>query len=52
MAAYLATWGLFTLGMFFGTLRLSLALQVVFGSLTILFFMLAYGGLLQGRRRF
>ena len=43
MAAYLAMWGLFTAVMFFGTLRLSLALQVVFATLTILFFMLAYG---------
>jgi hypothetical protein len=41
MAAYLAVWGLFTLGLFFGTLRLSVALQVVFGTLVILFFMLA-----------
>jgi uncharacterized protein len=39
--AYLAMWGLFTLVMFLGTLRLNRALQVVFGSLTILFFMLA-----------
>ena len=45
MAAYLAIWGLFTAGMFFGTLRLSLALQVVFATLTILFFMLAYADL-------
>ena len=42
-AAYLALWGLFTAVMFFGTLRLSLALQVVFATLAILFFMLAYG---------
>jgi succinate-acetate transporter protein len=41
-AAYLAVWGFFTLVMFIGTLRLSRALQVVFGSLTILFFLLAY----------
>ena len=40
--SYLAVWGFFTLVMFIGTLRLSRALQVVFGSLTILFFMLAY----------
>jgi succinate-acetate transporter protein len=40
--AYLAVWGLFTGVMFIGTFRLSRALQVVFGSLTILFFMLAY----------
>ena len=45
MAAYLAIWGLFTAGMFFGTLRLSLALQVVFATLAILFFMLAYADL-------
>src|SRR5471030_3287400 len=39
MAAYLAMWGLFTAVMFVGTLRLSRALQFVFGSLTILFFL-------------
>jgi hypothetical protein len=43
MAAYLFIWGLFTLVMFFGTLRISRALQFVFGSLTILFFLLALG---------
>src|SRR5438270_6308899 len=37
MAAYLAMWGLFTLVMFIGTLRLHLAGQIVFGTLTILF---------------
>jgi len=42
MASYLALWGFFTFGLFFGTLRLSRALQVVFASLTILFFLLAY----------
>jgi succinate-acetate transporter protein len=43
MAAYLAMWGLFTGVMFIGTLRLNRALQVVFATLTILFFLLAYG---------
>ena len=43
MAAYLAMWGLFTAVMFLGTLRLNRALQVVFGTLAILFFMLAIG---------
>jgi len=43
MAAYLATWGVFTAVMFMGTFRLSRALQFVFGTLTILFFMLAFG---------
>ncbi len=41
MAAYLAMWGIFTLVMYIGTLRLNRALQFVFGSLTLLFFMLA-----------
>jgi succinate-acetate transporter protein len=41
MGAYLAMWGLFTAVMFVGTLRLSRALQFVFGSLTILFALLA-----------
>lgn len=40
---YLTIWGLFTLGMFFGTLRLNKMLQVVFGSLVVLFFLLAIG---------
>jgi len=43
MAAYLAMWGLFTAVMFVGTLRLNRALQVVFATLAILFFLLAYG---------
>jgi succinate-acetate transporter protein len=43
MAAYLAMWGLFTAVMFVGTLRLNRALQVVFGTLAILFFLLACG---------
>ena len=43
MAAYLAIWGLFTAAMFLGTFRLSRALQIVFGTLTVLFFLLAYG---------
>lgn len=43
MAAYLFMWGLFTLVMFMGTLRLNRALQFVFGSLTVLFFLLALG---------
>src|ERR1700749_2942311 len=41
-AWYLAVWGVFTFLMFFGTLKLNRALQFVFGSLTILFFLLAY----------
>jgi succinate-acetate transporter protein len=43
MAAYLAMWGLFTAVMFIGTLRMHVAGQVVFGSLAILFFLLAIG---------
>jgi succinate-acetate transporter protein len=42
MAAYLSLWGLFTAVMTIGTFRLSRALQFVFGTLTILFFLLAY----------
>lgn len=40
MAAYFAMWGGFTGVMFIGTIKLNRALQVVFGSLTILFFLL------------
>ncbi len=43
MGSFLALWGVFTLLMFIGTLRLNKALQVVFGSLTVLFFLLALG---------
>lgn len=47
MAAYLFVWGLFTAVMFIGTLRLNRALQLVFGTLTILFWLLALGNLLE-----
>jgi succinate-acetate transporter protein len=43
MASYLAMWGLFTGIMFIGTLKANRALQFVFASLTILFFLLAIG---------
>jgi len=43
MAAFLVMWGVFTLVMFIGTLKLNRALQFVFGSLVILFFLLALG---------
>lgn len=41
MGYYLFLWGLFTFGMFFPTLKNNRALQVVFGTLTILFFLLS-----------
>jgi uncharacterized protein len=40
---YLALWGLFSLVMFVITLRLSKALQLVFGLLVLLFFLLVIG---------
>ena len=43
MGCYLAVWGLFTFGMFIGTFRLNRALQVVFGTLVLLFWLLALG---------
>jgi len=43
MAFYLVTWGLFTVGMFFGTLKLTRVHQVVFATLAVLFFLLAAG---------
>lgn len=43
MAAYLFMWGLFTAVMFVATLKLNRALQIVFGSLTLLFMLLALG---------
>jgi uncharacterized protein len=41
MGWYFIAWGLFTFCMFFGTLKLNVALQVVFGTLTVLFVLLA-----------
>jgi uncharacterized protein len=41
MASYLAAWGVFTALLFVATLRLNRALQFVFASLTVLFFLLA-----------
>ncbi len=43
MAAYLILWGIFTGLLFIGTLKMTRALQVVFASLTLLFFLLALG---------
>ncbi|MGN6213758.1 acetate uptake transporter [Parafilimonas sp.] len=41
VAWYLLLWGIFTLFMFIGTLKLNRLLQVVFFTLTVLFFLLA-----------
>lgn len=43
LIAYLVMWGIFTGLLFIGTLKISKALQFVFASLTILFFLLAIG---------
>jgi succinate-acetate transporter protein len=43
LSVFLAAWGLFTAYMTIGTLKISRALQVVFATLTILFFLLAWG---------
>ena len=43
MPAYLVMWGIFTAVLFLGTLKLNRALQVVFATLTVLFFLLALG---------
>jgi succinate-acetate transporter protein len=45
LAAYFFMWGLFTFIMYFGTLQLNRALQVVFLTLTILFWLLTVGEL-------
>ncbi|MGC3965179.1 MAG: acetate uptake transporter [Rhodocyclaceae bacterium] len=43
MVAFLSMWGIFTFVMFIGTLRMNLATQIIFGSLTVLFALLALG---------
>ena len=45
IVAYLFMWGCFTLVLFVATLRLNRALQAVFLTLTVLFFLLAVGDL-------
>ena len=43
MTAFLIMWGLFSFALFIGTFKLNKKLQVVFGSLVVLFFLLALG---------
>jgi succinate-acetate transporter protein len=43
LATYLLVWGIFTGLLFIGTLKLTRALQFVFATLTLLFFLLALG---------
>jgi uncharacterized protein len=47
MVAFLIMWGIFTGLLFIGTLKISRALQFVFASLTILFFLLALGDITE-----
>ncbi len=46
MGAYLFMWGVFSVPLFVATLRMNRALQFVFATVTILFFLLAAGDLL------
>jgi uncharacterized protein len=41
MACFLGVWGLFSLFLFIGTLKLNRAMQILFGSLVVLFILLA-----------
>jgi succinate-acetate transporter protein len=43
LAAYLAIWGIFTVILFIGSLKMSRALQFVLGSLALVFFLEAAG---------
>jgi succinate-acetate transporter protein len=43
MVSYLLVWGIFTAGLFIGTLKLNRALQFVFASLLVLYILLAIG---------
>jgi hypothetical protein len=45
MGAFMIVWGIFTVFMFIGTLKLYKALQVVFGLLAVLYFLLGAGSL-------
>jgi len=43
MVAFLVMWGIFSTGLFIATFKINRKLQVVFGSLVVLFFLLALG---------
>ena len=47
MVAFLIMWGIFTSGLFIATLKINRSLQFIFGSLAILFFLLALGDALH-----
>lgn len=47
LVAYLVMWGIFTAFLFIGTFKMSRALQFVFGSLVVLFFLLAIGDAME-----
>ncbi len=47
LVAYFVVWGVFTAFLFVGTLKMNRALQLVFGTLTVLFFLLAIGDALE-----
>ena len=43
MTVFLVAWGIFSTYMFIGTIKISVALQVAFAGVAILFFLLAWG---------
>jgi succinate-acetate transporter protein len=43
LTVFLVAWGIFTTYMFIGTIRISVALMVLFAALSILFYLLAWG---------
>jgi hypothetical protein len=43
LTVFLVAWGIFTTYMFIGTIKVSVALQVLFAALSVLFFLLAWG---------
>jgi len=49
IAWYLLLWGVFTFFMFIGTLRLNRTLQVIFFTLTVLFFLLAASAFMESK---
>ncbi len=50
MGIFLFLWGIFTLYMFFGTLKLNRMLQVVFFTLTLLFILLAFAEFTESKQ--
>ena len=49
MAAYLFVWGVFSIFLFIATLKFNIAMRILFGSVVLLFFLLAIGDFMENK---